>query len=237
MGLSTSDIQVIEKTLAAGKRPRVVFTDVAGQIAGQVGKVMRLGEPAEDDFVTVQFGHDELPFSAAEVRLPGRGELSRASRKAPAPQETAPAVQQPPPPEQRHNSGGDSRNRSAQMNDPQGPAEPRLAQAGTPPPDVVRPAPRKKPAAKSKGGPEITVTLQFKDDEWTVAAAKGSKVVARPLPVKPSLAVTMVRSLESPAVAAIVEEIVEQARASAAAEADQLRAQLAELEARLAELS
>lgn len=229
MGLSTSDLQVIEETLATGKNPKVVFTDAAGQIAGRIGKVIRLEEPAEGEFVTVRFGNDELPFSAADVRLPERGELSRTPRKAAEPEEVAPPKGAPLL-EDRHNGVDNGTNMRGQMSEMDNGAVPQQAAAPAP-------APRKKAAPKPKGGPELTVTLQFKDDEWTVAASKGTKMVARALPVKASAALEMVRSLESPAVAALVEEIVDQARATAAEEAERLRAQLAELEARLAEMS
>ncbi|GLZ79176.1 hypothetical protein Afil01_39830 [Actinorhabdospora filicis] len=241
MGLSTSDLQVIEESLATGKNPKVVFTDAAGQIAGRIGKVMRLEEPAEGEFVTVRFGNDELPFSVADIRLPERGELSRAPRKAAEPE---PATAAPPKGapllEERHNGVDNGTNKRGHMMSDMDSAVPHQpnGEANTSPTasPSPAPAPRKKTAPKPKGGPELTVTLQFKDDEWTVAAAKGTKVVARAVPIKSSHAVEMVRSLESPAVAALVEEIVEQARASAAEEAERLRAQLAELEARLAEL-
>ncbi|MEV0647327.1 hypothetical protein AB0I28_18865 [Phytomonospora sp. NPDC050363] len=242
MGLSTADVQVIEESLASGKHPKVVFTDTAGQIAGRVGKVMRLDEPAEGEFVTVRFGNDELPFSAADVRIPERGELSRTARKAPVEPEE-PAVTPPrgaPLLAERHNNDDNGtnelRNRGAMSDQESGAAVPRQAGGGDAD-AAAKPAPRRKAAAKPKGGPELTVSLVFKDDEWSVSAAKGTKVISRPVPVKASMAVEMIRSLESPAVAAVVEEIVEQSRVAASEEADRLRQQLADVEARLAELS
>lgn len=63
-GLSTSEVQSIREALAAGRKPRVVFTASAGQIAGQVGQVIELTDPeVSDEFVVVRFGRDELPFS------------------------------------------------------------------------------------------------------------------------------------------------------------------------------
>src|SRR5438876_7418557 len=73
-GLSPADLDGIRDTLAAGRRPKVVFTDTAGQVAGQVGQVVRVGDPAGgEDFVTVRFGRDELPFSPADLAMPERG--------------------------------------------------------------------------------------------------------------------------------------------------------------------
>ncbi|HKS98328.1 MAG TPA: hypothetical protein VJT31_02260, partial [Rugosimonospora sp.] len=59
-GLSTQDVESIRAHLSAGRRPKVVFTSSAGQIAGQTGQVVRLADPAAgDDFVVVAFGRDE----------------------------------------------------------------------------------------------------------------------------------------------------------------------------------
>ena len=44
-GLSPADVEGIRETLAAGRRPKVMFTEAAGQIAGQVGQVVQLADP------------------------------------------------------------------------------------------------------------------------------------------------------------------------------------------------
>lgn len=238
MSLSTSDVTVLAETLAAGKHPKVVFTEAAGQIAGKVGKVVRLEEPAEGDYVVVQFGHDELPFSPAEVRIPARGEFSRKA----AVKTVVDTPQDAPPPgapllEQSDNSGKASVRtvKESSMSEVEV-ALPRQADGQQSEAASPAPAPRKK-AVKAKPSPELSVTLVWRDNEWSVSAAKGTKVIAKPVPVKASTAVQMVQSLDSPAVAAVVEDIVEQQRQQAADEAEQLRQQLAAAEARLADLN
>lgn len=63
-GLSDDEVRGIREALAAGRKPKVVFTASAGQIAGQLGQVVELTDPAvSDEFVVVRFGRDELPFS------------------------------------------------------------------------------------------------------------------------------------------------------------------------------
>lgn len=245
MGLSTSEVEGLEETLAAGKHPKVVFTDAAGQISGKVGKVVRLTKPAEGDFVVVAFGNDELPFTAEEVRVPQRGELNRKPAKkktAPAKVEAvvsgAPLLEEMPAsaaasrdndPDTKARSGKETKS----MND----AQPSVPQQASPAAEAPAPAPApKKRAAKAKQAPELTVTLAWRDDEWSVSASKGTKVIAKPVPVKASTAVSMVQSLDSPAVAAVVEDIVEQQRTQVAEQAERLRAELAAAEARLAEL-
>lgn len=245
MSLSTSDVEGLEETLAAGKHPKVVFTDAAGQISGKVGKVVRLTRPAEGDFVVVAFGNDELPFTADEIRVPARGELNRKPAKkktAPAPQPVAVAAGAPLLDQMPATAGvgGDNGTGSARqlketksMNDPQA-TVPQQSDGSAE--AAAAPAPKKR-AAKAKSAPELTVTLAWKDDEWSVSAAKGTKVIAKPVPVKASMAVSMVQSLDSPAVAAVVEDIVEQQRHQVEQTAERLRAELAAAEARLAELA
>ncbi|GAB3839798.1 hypothetical protein GCM10027610_046250 [Dactylosporangium cerinum] len=63
-GLSTVELEQIRDTLAAGRKPKVVFTEAAGQIAGQLGQVVQLTDPElSEEWVVVRFGRDELPFS------------------------------------------------------------------------------------------------------------------------------------------------------------------------------
>jgi len=233
MGLSTSDVAGLAESLAAGKHPKVVFTEAAGQIAGKTGKVARLEEPAEGDFVVVRFGHDELPFSPAEVRMPVRGEFSR-------PKKTSPAVDAGPagPPLLDKSDNSDmvvqSQGKESNSVNDQQPEVPQQAEAQDAAEAPVPPPRRKAP--KAKAAPELSVTLSWKEGEWSVQASKGTKVIAKPVPVKASTAVEMMQSLDSPAVAAVVEDIVEQQRHQAAEDAERLRQELAAAEAKLAEL-
>ncbi|MEU5566320.1 hypothetical protein [Micromonospora musae] len=223
-GLSEDDVRAFREALAAGRKPKVVFTAAAGQIAGQVGQVVELTDPAEsDEFVVVRFGRDELPFSPADVAVAPRG----AGRKAVEPQ---PEPQPEPEPAAA-------------------PAEPEFVLDRVPAP---RPAPREesrvetveaaKPArratkvAKPKGPAGLTVTLAYADGEWTVAAQQGSKALAKPYVVKPAEALRMVALVDVPGVHEAVEQILGAERAEAEQQAEKLRAELAEIEARLAEL-
>jgi hypothetical protein len=94
--------------------------------------------------------------------------------------------------------------------------------------------PRK--VAKPKAPPGLTVTLAYADGEWTVGAVQGSKSLAKPYVIKASEALKMVSMLDVPGVHEAVEEIVSAARAEAEQQAERLRSELAEIEARLAEL-
>ena len=77
-GLSTSDLERIKDGLGAGRKPRVVFTETAGQIAGQVGQIVRLTDPElGDEWVVVRFGQDELPFSPTDLIIAPKGAPAR----------------------------------------------------------------------------------------------------------------------------------------------------------------
>jgi hypothetical protein len=219
-GLSTNEVQSIREALAAGRKPRVVFTASAGQIAGQVGQVIELTDPeVSDEFVVVRFGRDELPFSPADLAVAPKGAGRRVAEPKPEPEpESPPAVAAP----------------EFVLDTPRVPAqrqeEPKVEQTEKPP------ARRAVKAVKPKGPAGLTVTLAYADGEWTVAAQQGSKALAKPYVVKPAEALKMVALVDVPGVQEAVEQILGTERAEAEQQAEKLRAELAEIEARLAEL-
>ncbi|GAB3935361.1 hypothetical protein GCM10027614_09960 [Micromonospora vulcania] len=91
-------------------------------------------------------------------------------------------------------------------------------------------------AVKPKSPAGLTVTLAYADGEWTVAAQQGTKALAKPYVVKPAEALKMVALVDVPGVQEAVEQILGTERAEAEQQAEKLRAELAEIEARLAEL-
>ncbi|MGC4889815.1 hypothetical protein [Micromonospora sp. DT227] len=220
-GLSTDEVQQIRESLAAGRKPRVVFTEAAGQVAGQLGQVVELTDPEQsEEFVVVRFGRDELPFSPADVAVAPKG-AGRRPAAEPKP-EPEPEVAAPAAPE-------------FVLDTPRVPAprreEPKVEQQAEP-----RPAKRAVKAAKPKTPAGLTVTLAYAEGEWTVAAQQGAKALARPYVVKPAEALRMVALVDVPGVQEAVEQILGAERAEAEQQAEKLRAELAEIEARLAEL-
>ena len=221
-GLSTDEVRNFREALAAGRKPKVVFTASAGQIAGQVGQVVELTDPeASDEFVVVRFGRDELPFSPADLAVAPRGAGRRVAEPKPEPPVEEPAA--PAEPE-------------FVLDTPRVPAprreEPKVEQ------QQVEKAPARRPvkAAKPKGPAGLTVTLAYADGEWTVAAQQGAKALAKPYVVRPAEALKMVALVDVPGVQEAVEQILSSERAEAEQQAQKLRAELAEIEARLAEL-
>ncbi|MER7335258.1 MULTISPECIES: hypothetical protein [unclassified Micromonospora] len=216
-GLSDEDVRAFREALAAGRKPKVVFTASAGQIAGQVGQVVELTDPAtSDEFVVVRFGRDELPFSPADVAVAPRGAGRKVAEPQPEP-EVEPAAAEP----------------EFVLDRPRVPA-----QREEPKVETVEAKPARRPvkAVKPKGPAGLTVTLAYADGEWTVAAQQGSKSLAKPYVVKPAEALKMVALVDVPGVHEAVEQIMAAERAEAEQQAEKLRAELAEIEARLAEL-
>src|SRR5215475_5978505 len=98
-GLSATDLDGIRTTLASGRKPKVVFTESAGQIAGQAGQVVELRDPADDEWVVVRFGRDELPFSPTDLLIPARQPARRAKRnESPGTDRSSPRSHDPRPP-------------------------------------------------------------------------------------------------------------------------------------------
>jgi hypothetical protein len=218
-GLSTDELQTIRDGLGAGRRPRVVFTESAGQIAGQVGQVVSLLDPeVSDEWVVVRFGRDELPFSPGDLQVAPKGAVAR---KAAPPAEA-------PPPRVEPEFVIDKPVPVRAVEPP--PVEPEAA--------VAVPAPRKAAArpAKAKAPAGLTVTLAYAEGEWTVAAAQGAKALAKPYVIRPAEALRMVSLVDVPGVQEAVEQIMAVERAEAEQQAQRLRGELAEIEARLAEL-
>ncbi|MBO4141782.1 hypothetical protein J5U46_16635 [Micromonospora tulbaghiae] len=222
-GLSTDEIQGIREALAAGRKPRVVFTEAAGQMAGQLGQVVELTDPAaSEEFVVVRFGRDELPFSPADVAIAPKGAGRRPAAEA-KPEPEPEQASAPPEPE-------------FVLDTPRVPAPRREEPKAEQPAAESKPAKRAAKAAKPKTPPGLTVTLAYAEGEWTVAAQQGTKALARPYVVKPAEALRMVALVDVPGVQEAVEQILAAERAEAEQQAEKLRAELAEIEARLAEL-
>ncbi|GAA2900193.1 hypothetical protein Acy02nite_83340 [Actinoplanes cyaneus] len=229
-GLTTEELDGIRDALAAGRKPKVQFTESAGQIAGQIGQVVGLEDPAvSEEWVVVKFGRDELPFSPVDLRIAPKGVPVKKAvppvAPAPAPEPVLsgpeflidkPIEKPKPSPVQRKSE--DDVDKEGQQ-------------------EMTAPAPRKvaRPA-KPKPGPSLTVTLAYAEGEWTVGANQGAKALAKPYVIRPAEALKMVQLIDVPGVQEAVEQILAGERAEAEQQAQRLRAELAEIEARLAEL-
>ncbi|MGN9908403.1 hypothetical protein ACTMTJ_12735 [Phytohabitans sp. LJ34] len=221
-GLSTDDLKSVRDTLAAGRKPRVMFTEAAGQIAGQIGQVVALTDPElSDEWVVVRFGKDELPFSPTDLIIPPKGAKAAPAKKAAPPPEPA-----PPQPELKITRSPVPAPRE----------EAKVTTVDEAPPAAEKPARKTAKAAKPKAPAGLTVTLSYTEGEWTVSATQGAKSLAKPYVIRPAEALKMVALVDVPGVQEAVEQILSVERSEAEQQAEKLRAELAEIEARLAEL-
>jgi hypothetical protein len=218
-GLSAEDLEQFREALAAGRKPRVQFTESAGQISGQVGQVVALEDPAvTDEWVVVKFGRDELPFSPGDLRVAPKGPVPRKTVPAPPVEPIEPVLSGP-----------------EFLIDKPLPVKPPAQRKSEEEVPVAAPRKAARPV-KVKPGPTLTVTLAYGDGEWTIAANQGAKALARPYVIRPAEALKMVSLIDMPGVQEAVEQIMAAERAEAEQQAQRLRAELAEVEARLAEL-
>ncbi len=285
-GLSTTDLELIRDALTGGRKPKVVFTASAGQIAGQIGQVTELTNPdVSDEWIVVRFGRDELPFAPGDLAIPPKGSSTRRTeqrKNTPAPADTEVAAPAPPPflepaprrvgrtssvPNPREESSVSRSTPSAPSATPTatvGAAQSKPADRGTAaknaadrpadatpgtggaadttattPDKTPTPAGERRPAkaARVKAPASLTVTLAYTDREWTIAANQGTKALAKPYVIKPAEALKMVAMIDVPGVHDAVENIIATERAEAEQHALRLRAELAEIEARLTELT
>jgi hypothetical protein len=232
-GLSTADIDAIRSSLDAGRKPKVTFTESAGQIAGQVGQVVQLTDPDQsEEWLVVRFGRDELPFSPADLAVPPRGRATKATKDTKDTKRAAPTPAAPPP---VTSTPATSAAPAAKAAPPPVPP-PRSATGEGQPRKPVKRAAKSARTAKPKPPASMTVTLAYEAGEWTVAAHQGSKTLAKPYLIRPAEALKMVSMLDVPGVHDAVEQIVTAELTEAQRRADTLRSELAEVEARLAEL-
>jgi hypothetical protein len=245
-GLSSTDLGLIRDTLAAGRKPKVVFTEAAGQIAGKIGQVIELTDAkASDEWIVVRFGRDVLPFSPADLAIPAKSTTTTTARPSksvpakptepepplrlteppniPAPRERSPALTNGTARPAAANSTASSAANSTASSAANGTASTATARHGK--------------AAKGKAPASLTVTLAYTDREWTVTATQGAKTLARPYVIKPTEALQMVALIDVPGVHEAVENIIAAERAEAEGRALRLREELAEIESRLAELT
>lgn len=80
----------------------------------------------------------------------------------------------------------------------------------------------------------MSVTISSSGAAWSVSASRGARTIAKNLPVTPGMVTAIADLLDQPAVSEAVAEINETARQLAQQRAEELRAELSDLEAVLA---
>lgn len=231
--LTDADVETLRRRLSAGESPRIVVRAASAAVpSGTRGTVVRLGDPAQDEYVVVRIGRDEVPFSPAELSLPG-------AKPVAAP----PAAAGP----KRSRAGATPRSRSRKPSGSPAAAAAPAAEAQSAEPSAPAPSPpsrtsaartrQERPAKRSRAAAKppapLTMTLRFAGGEWSVEASRGSRRLARPAELRPGAVSALAAHLDDDALRAALTETVEACRAVVEERAAELRAELGRAEAAL----
>jgi hypothetical protein len=160
----------------------------------------------------VRLGRDEVPFAPSELALSTR---SKAATSAAAPSPPAPAAVKPAA----------------------APARATARKAASPQPTrpAAKPARAKRPAkpATRRNTPPLTVTLRFRNDEWSVEAQRGARRLSKPGPLRPGAVSAFAEHVDDDGIREALVETVESCRAVVEQRAAALRAELDDAEAAL----
>jgi hypothetical protein len=206
-------VAALRARVSAGEKPRVIVRTPSAAVAtGTRGNVVRLGDPKDNEYVVVRLGRDEVPFAPSELALSTRSKASTTAVATAPPAEAAPAAR---------------------------PAA-RPAAKPAPKPTAKRPAAKparakraSKQATARRATPPLTVTLRFRNDEWTVEAQRGARRLSKPGPLRPGAVSAFAEHVDDDAVQQALIETVESCRAIVEQRAAALRAELDEAEATL----
>jgi len=255
-GLTDPDIAELQRQLADGKRPRVQLSGPHFPVA-TTGTVVRIGSPAVDgaDYVRVRVKvngmTDELAFAPSELSLRRRTGKAAGGRPAKAASgRTAGGstrTGRPAAPRPARSTTRSAVKSAVAKTTPAAPAE---ASPAAPPPAVsdsqpagtqtahkaaAQPA-RKAAAAKGRkpATPKVSFTVSSSGANWSLTATRGAKNLLRSVPLPPGVVSAVADLLSQSALSDAVSEINDAALAEARARAEQLRAELDQLEAVLA---
>jgi hypothetical protein len=262
-GLTDEDVARLRGQLGEGRKPRVALSGPQFE-TGAAGTVVRIGDPAVDgaDFLTVRVKvngvTDELAFAPTELSLGGRAKAAgtgSAGARSTGSAGTAPARPRvaaakpataaagtPPPgsgatPAPSPQAGIADRAAGSSSPDAGPPARATSAAQSAPTPSrpsVSSPTTAAGRRRKAPAAPTVSVTISSSGAAWSVSASRGARTIVRGVPVTPGLVTAVADLLDQPAVSEAVAEINETALEQARQRAEQLRAELSDLEAVLA---
>jgi hypothetical protein len=223
-GLSDEQIVQLRDDVAAGRSPRVQVTD-SQFAAATAGTVRRVGDPAVDgeDFVTVRVkingATDDLRFAPRELSRGKRGQAKSPAKAATPPDGTATTL------------GSRQRQPRRAASRPQG-ADVPLAASGARArvPETAANEPRKASRRPPSSAP-VSIVLSSVEASWAVSAQRGSRSVLKNVVVNPGVVSAIAALLDQPALEDAVAAVNDTARAEAETRAEQLRAELAQIQA------
>jgi hypothetical protein len=247
--LSDRDLHALVSALGRGEQPRVAVHTAHGEIPAGTKGVLVDHDPDADLPCTVRITRNgseqdvRLPTAVLAVVPRGRADvIARTAATAPDPE---PAATDPDP-----TAGTGPADASTRAAGAAGPApadgaaapdaERSTGDAEGEPTGAATPAKRGRPAkaaakkaARGNAG-NVVITVTVAGDGATVEASHGSRKLVKPtaLPVTAGHAVAQAIDIES--ITGAVEAVIDEHRAAKQAEAEALRARLAELERELA---
>lgn len=255
-GLTSEDVAALRQQLADGRRPRVQLSGPQFP-PGSAGTVSRIGDPetAGTDYITVRVKvngvTDELAFAPVELSLRSRATRTAGStRVATARSSTARSTGRRPaktarpaaPSTPALAASTPALAASSAASQPV-PPQPAPSDQGPAPVGAMKAARTAKAARtvatasrRRKAGvvPKVSFTVTSTGANWAVTASRGAKGIAKNLAVPPGVITAIAELLDQPALIEAVAEINDSALSEAQARAEQLRAELDQLEAVLA---
>jgi hypothetical protein len=250
--LSDRDLHALVSALGRGEQPRVAVHTAHGEIPAGTKGVLVDHDPDADLPCTVRITRNgseqdvRLPTAVLAVVPRGRADvIARTAATAPDTDATGPAG--PTDTDPTTGTSGSTDPADAPRADAAGAAGPAASDAERgagdaegEPTGTATPARRGRPAktaakkaARGNAG-DVVITVTVAGDGATVEASHGSRKLVKPtaLPVTAGHAVAQAIDIES--ITGAVEAVIDEHRAAKQAEAEALRARLAELERELA---
>jgi hypothetical protein len=246
-GLTEPEIAELREQLAAGRRPRVQLSGPQFPVEA-TGTVVRIGSPEIDgpDYLRVRVKvngmTDELAFEPNELRRRSARARKATAKAAGRPARTRPAKAATQPakttasPVQPAKTAAQPRKASTRAGAAEHPAKPAAepVKAATQP--DAAPQGKPSPARRRKPGstPTVSFTVSSSGANWTVGASRGNRSLARNVALPPGVVTALAELIGQPVLTEAVSEINDAALAEARTRAEQLRAELDQLEAVLA---
>ena len=250
--LTDAEVAALGSRLKAGEKPRVIVRSASAAVpAGTRGNIIRLGNPKDGDYVVVRLGRDEVPFAPAELSLSTRGvKASSAPPPAPPAQKRTAAASSRPTRTSARSTAKATKSAPAKSTKA-APARSAPPQKAAPPAKSASPT-RDSSRAGNSGGTKratkrtsrrgkgrspqpLTVTLRFADSRWTVEAQRGSRRIAKAMPLRPGAVSAFAEHVDEEVVRDALVETVESCRAVVEEKAAALRAELQAAETALRE--
>jgi hypothetical protein len=240
-GLDDAQVAHLRQAIAVGRRPRVRVTGSQFPVS-TTGTVLRVGDPVSDgaDFVMVRIKvggvSDELGFSPSELSVLTRARAAAAPAGAGAStstqQSSASRVRTSPTPQPDQVAVVEAAASPAKRRGGKGTAKRSATATTTPAAATVATRTKAVTAGRPAASvPAVTITIASAGSSWSVSASRGARALVKKAPAAPGVVTAIARLLNLQQVDEAVAAVNGAALGEAEVRADNLRAELAEIEA------